>query len=267
MSPMRFSRSFLPACHRRDRQSQTSQFWLTGSCILGAGALLLGAGWPLAVSARPILTVKMRLGQSISPKYQYAIALSDESRSPEANLVNPNISADIDDVTFLENWDYLIRVKPINQDGEVESSIQEPGGIEREFATGFNEIDISRDTRPFDTIQLAIDLSDLSALDAEERDVNVLLATYPAPATVESETTILALDATRGEQPNFYGLSLSDRTQVVVEDPQRQETLRRSRDLLADLGTLSGDLLETEGGALEILAANIVTFEFLLEDR
>ncbi|MEO1133780.1 MAG: hypothetical protein AAFX40_13870, partial [Cyanobacteria bacterium J06639_1] len=166
-----------------------------------------------------------------------------------------------------ENWDYLIRVKPINTEGEVETSIQEPGEIEREFAAGFNEVDISRDKRPFDTIRLEIDLSELTELDPVDRDVNVLLATYPAPSTVNPETTILALDATLGEQANFYGLSLSDRTQVVVEDPQRQETLRRSRDLLEDIGTLSGDLLETEGGALEILAANIVTFEFRLEDR
>ncbi|MEO1131584.1 MAG: hypothetical protein AAFX40_02635, partial [Cyanobacteria bacterium J06639_1] len=69
--------------------------------------LAIAAGWPMAVAARPILSVQMRLGQSISPNYQYAIALSDESRSPEANLVDPNISAGIDDVTFLENWDYL----------------------------------------------------------------------------------------------------------------------------------------------------------------
>lgn len=236
---------------------------------LGAMSLgvLLGVGWPGAAWARPILTVKMRLGQSIRPNYWYAIALSDEARSPEANLVNPNVALGVDDVSFLEDWDYLIRVKPINTEGEVQTSIQEPGGIENEFATGFNEIDVSREKRPFDTIELVIDLSELIKLDAQNRDVNVLLATFPAPETVDSETTILALDATRGDSPNFYPLSLSDRRQVVVDDPQRQETLRRSRDLLADEGTLSGDLLETENSALEVLAANIVTFEFLLEDR
>lgn len=228
---------------------------------------LLSAGWPLAAWARPILTVKMRLGQSIQPKYWYAIVLSDEARSPEANLVDPNVSVGVDDVSFLADWDYLIRVKPINTEGEVETSLQEPGGIETEFATGFNEVDISDEKRPFDTIELAIDLTDFTKLDARERDVNVMLATFPAPATVDSETTILALDATRGDSPHYYPLSLSDRQQVVVDDPQRQETVRRSRDLLADVGTLSGDLLETEGNALEILAANIVTFEFTLEDR
>ncbi len=221
--------------------------------------------WASPVWARPILNVSFRLGTSISSNYWYVVALSDAANTPEANLVDPNINVGAGDVSFARGWDHLIRVKPANDEGLVESTVQARGGIEQEFTRGFNEVRVSQGIRPRDTINLVIDLTDLQGIDGNSRDVHVMLLTIPAPFAIDAEQTALALDATRGERPNFYRLSLTDQRQVRVDDPQRQETLRRSRDLIADQGGLQGDLLQ--GGTLDILAANIVTFELSLEDR
>ncbi|MDX2270411.1 MAG: hypothetical protein NW237_00460 [Cyanobacteriota bacterium] len=244
--------------------------WLRwGGGLLGG---LILAGWlPDMAWARPVLNVSMTLGLSVSADYWYVVAISSASQSgPRANLVDPNVSTSGDAVTFVSGWDHLIRVKPLNnEEALVQSTIETSGSPEREFASGFNEVNLSKTTRERDTINLVIDLEDLGGLDPVNSDIHVALLTINAPFRVDVEETSLALDATKGISPHYYRLSLSDQRQVLVDDPQRQETVRRSRELIEnnnaggvrDVGAL------VEGGSLGILAANILTFSLELTER
>ncbi len=241
------------------------QHWLW-SCLGAAAitALTAAAAW-----ARPVLEVRMTMGLPISPNYWYLVALSRAgSPGPTANLVDPNVRVGPNEYAFVQNWDYLIRVTPLNEESVLQSTIQRFGEPEREFAFGFNQVRVERLSRDRDTLRLQIDISELEGLDARDQDIQVALLTARAPFRVAPEETNLAIDATRGDLPHYYRLSLSNQRQVVVDDPQRQETMRRSRELIQQSGSgaaLSRELIE--GGALEILAANILTFELRLVDR
>lgn len=240
------------------------QRWLW-SCFGGIAIATLSAA---VAWARPVLEVRMTLGLPISSNYWYMVALSRAgSPGPTANLVDPNVSVGPNEYAFVRNWDYLIRVTPLNDESVLQSTIQRFGEPEREFAVGFNEVRVDRLIRDRDTLNFQIDISELEGLDGQEQDIQVALLTARAPFRVASEETNLAIDATRGDLPNFYRLSLSNQRQVIVDDPQRQETVRRSRELIQmGSGTATTrDLLE--GGALEILAANILTFDLRLVDR
>jgi hypothetical protein len=241
------------------------QRWLW-SCL---GAMAITALTAVAAWARPVLEVRMTLGLPISPNYWYMVALSRAgSPGPTANLVDPNVRVGPNEYTFVRDWDYLIRVTPLNEESVLQATIQRFGEPEREFAVGFNQVRVNRLTRDRDTLNFQIDISELQGLDGRDQDIQVALLTARAPFHVAPEETNLAIDATRGDLPNFYRLSLSNQRQVVVDDPQRQETVRRSRELIQQSGSgaaLTRDLIE--GGALEILAANILTFELRLVDR
>lgn len=216
--------------------------------------------------ARPFLTVNMTVGLSVSPDYWYIVALSKEGSSgPTANLIDPNVTVSGSELSFVKDWDYLIRVKPLNDESVLQATIEKFGETEQDFATGFNEVSLSKTTRDQDTINLVVDVSALSDLNAVDQDIHVSLLTIKAPFRVDTEETSLAIDATRGSFPNYYPLSLSDQKQVLVDDPQRQETIRRSRELISEGGgNLSANI---EGSTLEVLAANILTFNLQLEDR
>jgi hypothetical protein len=238
------------------------QRWLWSG--LGAAALVAltaGASW-----ARLLLEVRMTMGLPISPNYWYMVALSRAgSPGPTANLVDPNVRVGPNEYTFVRDWDYLIRVTPLNEESVLQATIQRFGEQEREFAVGLNQVRVERVNRDRDTLRFRIDLSELQGLDGQNQDIQVALLTARAPFRVAPEETNLAIDATRGELPNYYRLSLSNQRQVVVDNPQRQETMRRSRELLQQSGSGSGLTRELiEGGALEILAANILTFELRL---
>jgi hypothetical protein len=169
--------------------------------------------------------------------------------------------------TFVRDWDYLIRVTPLNDESVLQSTIQRFGEPEREFAVGFNEVRVDRLSRDQDTLNFQIDISELEGLDGQDQDIQVALLTARAPFRVASEETNLAIDATRGDLPNYYRLSLSNQRQVIVDDPQRQETVRRSRELIQTGSGAATTRDIIEGGALEILAANILTFDLRLVDR
>ncbi|NJK61748.1 MAG: hypothetical protein HC921_02830 [Synechococcaceae cyanobacterium SM2_3_1] len=222
--------------------------------------------------ARVFLEVTMRLGLSVNQDYWYVIALSSSSGSnssgPTANLTDPNITVGTNDQEFVQDWDYLIRVKPLNEEAVLQATIQEPGGPEVDFITGFNDVRVENGERDQDTITLSIDLDELSNLNAVEEDVQVSLITIKAPFRVDPEETNLAIDAVRGNVPNYYRLSLTNQRQVLVEDAQRQETLRRSRELITrdDIGNVTA-ADSIEGSALGILAANILTFNLELVER
>ncbi|MEN9238434.1 MAG: hypothetical protein Q6K80_09500 [Thermostichus sp. DG_1_6_bins_120] len=240
------------------------QRWLW-SCV---GGIAMAAFTAAAAWARPVLEVRMTLGLPISPNYWYVVALSRAgSPGPTANLVDPNVSLGPNDYAFVRNWDYLIRVTPLNEESVLQSTIQRFGEPEREFAVGFNEVRVARLSRDRDTLNFRIDLSELEGLDGRDQDIQVALLTARAPFRVASEETNLAIDATRGDLPNYYRLSLTNQRQVIVDDPQRQETLRRSRELIqtGSGATTTRELIE--GGALEILAANILTFDLRLVDQ
>lgn len=238
--------------------------WLW-SCVGGIAIAALSAA---AAWARPVLEVRMTVGLPINSNYWYIVALSRAgSPGPTANLVDPNVSLGPNDYAFVRDWDYLIRVTPLNEESVLQSTIQRFGEPEREFAVGFNEVRVDRLSRDQDTLNFQIDISELEGLDGQEQDIQVALLTARAPFRVASEETNLAIDATRGDLPNYYRLSLSNQRQVIVDDPQRQETVRRSRELIqtGTGATTTRDIIE--GGALEILAANILTFDLRLVDR
>jgi hypothetical protein len=252
--------------------SQIQSLFLNPSVGLGVSTLLLVLGWGQPALARVFLEVTMRLGLSVNQDYWYVIALSSSSGSnsggPTANLTDPNITVGANEVEFVQDWDYLIRVKPLNEEAVLQATIQEPGGPEVDFITGFNEVRLQDGDRDQDTITLSIDLDDLTDLNAVEEDVQVSLLTIKAPFRVDAEETNLAIDAVRGNVPHYYRLSLSNQRQVLVEDPQRQETLRRSRELITrdDIGNVTA-ADSIEGSALGILAANILTFNLELVER
>ncbi|WP_017328312.1 hypothetical protein [Synechococcus sp. PCC 7336] len=246
------------------KASQASGYFLQCSAIALLGIATWG-GWGARVAARPILSVNMRLGRSLHPDYWYVVALGNSTNIPQVNLLNPNLQIDPGEVSFVDNWDYLIRVKPLNTSGLVDSSIQVEGDVEREFVTGFNEVVVLGGERPLDTLSIEVDLAQLDRLDPDRQAIHVSLFTIPNPFELDPEFTLLAIDATRGESPNAYALSLADRRRVTVDNPQRQETVRRSRELIAEQENLTSQLLERR--ALSILSANIVTFELELEDR
>ncbi|MEN9219251.1 MAG: hypothetical protein Q6K99_03135 [Thermostichales cyanobacterium BF4_bins_65] len=238
--------------------------------LLAAGLLLwmVGGG---AVWARPVLLVSMRLAQSVSPKFWYVVALSRAgSPGPTANLVDPNVRLGPDEVAFVRGWDYLIRVKPLAGDQQgllLQATIQAQGSIEQEFSQGFNEVSLRQTNRPNDTLSLTIDLQPLTLLDPVNQDIHVSLLTIRDPLTLAPDVTNLAIDATRGELPHYYRLSLGNQRQVLVEDPRRNETLRRSRELITQNAGQGLTTANIEGSSLEILAANILTFSLRLEDR
>jgi hypothetical protein len=244
-----------------------------GSLLRGvAGSLLLSAIWAggqsLPAWARPFLDARMTMGLPISPDYWYVVALSrGGSGGPRANLVDPNLTLGADDVGFVQDWDYLVIIKPISDDDLFQATLRRRGQPETDFIRGFNDVRISRTTRDRDTINLEIDLTELEQLDPTNGDVQVALLTTRAEFNVAPEETNLALDATRGTFPNYYRLSLSDQRQVLVEDPQRQETVRRSRELIAEQDLNISVVESIEAGALGILAANILTFSLEIVDR
>lgn len=221
----------------------------------------LEAAW-----ARPFLEIKMTMGLSVNPDYHYIVALSREGSSgPRANLINPEVAVQPGQNSFVEGWDYLIRVKPLNDESVLQATRQEPGQEEVDFLTGFNEVTLSKTTREQDTVNLVIDLSELSNLDPVNQDIQVALLTIKAPFRLDPEETNLTIDASRGTTPHYYNLSLSDQKTVEIEDPQRQETVRRSRDLISSENVSVSESIE--GSALGILSANILTFQMELEDR
>ncbi|MEM9449468.1 MAG: hypothetical protein AAGA75_13155 [Cyanobacteria bacterium P01_E01_bin.6] len=205
------------------------------------------------------------MGRTIHPDYWYVVALGNSNNIPEVNLLDPNQLLNPGDVSFVDNWDYLIRVKPLNTVGLIESSIQAEAEAEREFATGFNNVSVMDAERPADSLRFEIDLSTLDRLDPINQDIHVSLFTIPNPFEQDPEFVLLAIDATRGEIPHAYSLTLADRRRVIVDNPQRQETVRRSRELIVQQEELSNQLLERD--ALSILSANIVTFGIEIEDR
>jgi len=223
------------------------------------------------VWARPVLVVSMRLAQSVNPKFWYVVALSrGGSPGPTANLVDPNVRVGSGEVTFVRGWDYLIRVKPLpstEQGGLLQATLQAQGSVEQEFNQGFNEITLRQTNRPNDTLALTIDLQPLTLLDPVNQDIHVSLLTIRDPLTLAADVTNLAIDATRGELPHYYRLSLSNQREVLVEDPRRNETLRRSRELITQASGQGLTTANIEGSSLEILAANILTFSLKLEDR
>jgi hypothetical protein len=240
------------------------QRWLW-SCVGGVAIAALTA---VAAWARPVLEVRMTVGLPINSNYWYIVALSRAgSPGPTANLVDPNVSLGPNDYAFVRDWDYLIRVTPLNDESVLQSTIQRFGEPEREFAVGFNEVRVDRLSRDQDTLNFQIDISELEGLDGQDQDIQVALLTARAPFRVASEETNLAIDATRGDLPNYYRLSLSNQRQVIVDDPQRQETVRRSRELIQTGSGAATTRDIIEGGALEILAANILTFDLRLVDR
>ncbi|MEN9224768.1 MAG: hypothetical protein Q6L60_13375 [Thermostichus sp. HHBFW_bins_43] len=240
------------------------QHWLW-SCFGGVAMAALTA---VAAWARPVLEVRMTMGLPINSNYWYIVALSRAgSPGPTANLVDPNVSLGPNDYAFVRDWDYLIRVTPLNEESVLQSTIQRFGEPEREFAVGFNEVRVDRLSRDRDTLNFQIDLSELEGLDGRDQDIQVALLTARAPFRVAPEETNLAIDATRGDLPNYYRLSLSNQRQVIVDDPQRQETVRRSRELIQTGSGAATTRDIIEGGALEILAANILTFDLRLVDR
>jgi len=229
--------------------------------------LALGGGaW-----ARPVLLVSMRLAQSVNPKFWYVVAISrNGSAGPTANLVDPNVRVNIGEVAFVRGWDYLIRVKPLpseQQGGLLQTTLQAQGSLEQEFSQGFNEVTLRQTNRPNDTLALTIDLQPLTLLDPTNQDIHVSLLTIPDPFTLAADVTHLAIDATRGELPHYYRLSLSNQREVLVEDPRRNETLRRSRELITQSSGQGLTTANIEGSSLDILAANILTFSLKLEDR
>jgi len=234
-------------------------------CLLFWGALG-GIVW-----ARPVLVVSMRLAQSVNPKFWYVVALSrGGSPGPTANLVDPNVRVGSGEVTFVRGWDYLIRVKPLpspEKGGLLQATIQAQGSVEQEFSQGFNEVTLRQTNRPNDTLALTIDLQPLTLLDPVNQDIHVSLLTIRDPFTLAADVTNLAIDATRGELPHYYRLSLSNQREVLVEDPRRNETLRRSRELITQASGQGLTTANIEGSSLEILAANILTFSLKLEDR
>ncbi len=238
--------------------------------VAGILASLMLVTTPTAVWAqsRAVLEIEMTMGLSVSPDYWYVVALSSSDRSgPRVNLVDQNIATTGgSEVEFVREWDYLIRIKPL-EEGVLQSTIERFGEPEQEFATGFNEVSLDTVTRDQDTIQLTIDLSEFEEIDAIEDDVHVTLLTIKAPFRVDPEETNLAIDATRGTSPNYYPLSITDQRQVVVDDPQRQETLRRSRELIDSDQEEGGVGALIEGSSLEILAANILIFNMELTER
>jgi hypothetical protein len=246
----------------KDMRSQVSMKKPVGH-ILGFLCPLISieAAW-----ARPFLEVTMTMGLSVSPDYHYIVAISREGSSgPRANLINPEISIQPGQNSFVDGWDYLIRVKPLNDESVLQATRQEPGQEEVDFLTGFNEVTLTKTTREQDTINWVIDLSEFPNLDPVNQDIQVALLTTKAPFRLDPEETHLTIDATRGTTPHYYRLSLSDQKTVEIKDPQRQETVRRSRDLIGSENVTVRDSIE--GGALGILSANILTFQMELEDR
>ncbi len=238
---------------------------LVGSLLLSTA---LAGGEGMAAWARPFLDVTMTMGLPINPNYWYVVALSAGGRSgPQINLTDPNVTLGTDDVPYVRDWDYLITVKPISEDDLFQATLQRPGEPEADFVRGFNDVRISNTTRDRDTINLEIDLSELEDLDPVNGDVQVSLLTIRADINVAPEETNLALDGTRGSFPNYYRLSLDDQRQVEVVDPQRQETLRRSRELISAQDLNISVVESIEAGALSILAANILTFDLEVVDR
>ncbi len=234
--------------------------------ILLLGSLM--ALMPATAWARVFLDVTMTLGLSVSPDYWYIIAISrDGSLGPTANLTDPNIALGVDDVAFVENWDYLIRIKPAGEDVVLDATIQEPGGVEDNFISGFNSLDLIDEFRGRDTIQVSIDLEELDNLDAVDQDIQVALLTIDSPFLLEPDETNLALDATRGDVPHYYRLSLSETREIRVDDPQRQETILRSRQLLTERDLDIGLSDSIEATSLGILAANLLTFSLRIDDR
>ncbi|GAB4210410.1 MAG: hypothetical protein OHK0012_00590 [Synechococcales cyanobacterium] len=223
------------------------------------------------VWSRPVLLVSMRLAQAVNPKFWYVVALSrNGSSGPTVNLVDPNVQLGVADVAFVRGWDYLIRVKPLGGEqgsNVLQTTIQTQGGVEQEFSQGFNEVSLRQGSRANDTLNLTIDLDPLTLLNPTEQDIHVTLLTTRDPLTLGAEVTNLAIDATRGEFPHYYRLSLNNQKEVLVEDPRRTETLRRSRELITQSSGQGLTTANIEGSNLEILAANILTFSLKLEDR
>ncbi len=242
--------------------------------LLTHASLAVVGGISLALVATPAwarvyLDIQMTMGLSVNPDYWYVVALSQGgSPGPRANLTDPNVTLGVDDVAFVEDWDYLIRVQLLNDEGVLRATIQEPGFPEEDFLVGFNELDLDTLTREDDTIRLSIDLDSLDNLDARNDDVQVSLITIESPFLLEADETNIALDSVRGDFPNYYRMSLDDNSRIVVDDPKRQETLRRSRQLLNDEDIQ--DVVASssiEASSLGILAANILTFELEVVDR
>lgn len=231
---------------------------------LGSG--LFSGAMPVTSWARAVLEVTMTMGLSVSPDYYYVVALSSDSRSgPRANLTDPDVTLTGDEPAFVSEWDYLIRVKPLNDESVLQATIQEEGQPEADFLIGFNEVRLSETTRPRDTINIQVDLQDLTRLNPEENDIHVGLLTIESPFLLDPEETSLALDAVTGDFPNYFPLSLSDIRRAQVTDPQQQETLRRSRQMIGDQEVSVVESIEAS--SLGILAANILTFDLELVDR
>ncbi len=238
------------------------RYGLTACLGSGLSLLLMPAG----VWARPTLEVSMTLGLSVNPDYWYVVALSSAARSgPRANLTDPNVDIVGDEEAFVSDWDYLIRVKPLNDESVFQATLEEEGSTEQDFLTGFNEVRLRETSRPQDTIELVIDLEELARLNPEEEDIHVSLMTIESPFVLDPEETGLALDAVAGDRPHFYELSLSDIKRVQVIDPQRQETLRRSRQMISEERVSVIDSIEAS--SLAVLAANILTFDLELVER
>lgn len=219
------------------------------------------------VLARPTLEVEMRVGLSINPNYWYILALSSNDRSgPRANITNPDVSLMGNEVAFVSDWDYIIRIKPIDSEGLIQATVEEEGGTEQDFLTGFNEARIRSDVRDYDTISLVVDLEELTRLNADEEEIHVGLVTIESPFVIDPEETNIALDATSGDRPNFHILDFEGRERITEDDPQLQRTLRRSRQMLSDSNTNAS--LQSIGAAdLAVLAANIVAFDLHLIQR
>lgn len=237
--------------------------WTLAACV-GAGVSLIGM--PMAW-ARPMLQVSMTLGLSVSSEYWYVVALSSAARSgPRVYLTDTDEEIVGGEETFVGEWDYLIRVKPLGDEtGGVQATIEETGSVEQDFLTEFNEARLSRTTHPQDTITMQIDLEGLTRLNPEEEDIHVSLITVESPFGEDPEQTRLALDTVVGDAPNYYQLSLSNIRRVQVLDPERQETVRRSREMIQEEEVSVIDSIE--GSSLGILAANILTFDLELADR
>ncbi len=245
--------------------------WSLATC-LGTGLSLL---WTPLAWARPVLQLSMTVGLSVSPDYWYVVALSSAARSgPQVNLVEL-ADADTEEGEtgeeilggqglFVREWDYLIRVKPLDQESGFQATIEEEGSTEQEFLSEFNEVRLSRTTQPQDTITMQIDLEGLTRLNPEGEDIHVSLITVKAPSAEDPQQTRLALDTVVGDAPNYYQLSLSNIRRVQVLDPERQETVRRSREMIREEEVSVIDSIE--GSSLGILAANILTFDLELMD-